>query len=219
MKSDQGFRQWRRWKTEDQGTGRQGKLNKVTDHQIWSRLKGNKPEKKEVRSGFPITKVDEDWRSSNLNRVTNQVCSRPNDRKPDVSDQEIWSRPEAKEPEQGYQTKVWSRLNKNLEGHAGRSSLLFKASSRLRKKSDEHECQKVLSKVWWRLPDGAGKNSSLNELEGKEALSMLIYWKVGEDLWSIRKAMKLCCPRKLTKVIVWESWRDCFSRKMIKTED
>ena len=101
MKSDQGFRQWSRLKTEGQETWRQGKLNKVADHQVWSRLKGNKPEKKEVRWGFPFAKVGEDWRSSNLNRVTNQVCFRRNDRKSDVADQEVWSRPKVKELEQG----------------------------------------------------------------------------------------------------------------------
>ena len=136
-----------------------------------------------IKTGEGNLKVVEDWRSRNL-KVGEDWRSRnlKKGNRPSLPQTEIqkawcywqWSlikvfvheghgRLKVKKPEQGYRTKVWSRLNWKLEGQEG-WTLLLKATSRLRKKkSGEFEWQKMLSKMWWRLPDGASKHIDLNE--------------------------------------------------------
>ena len=126
-------------KTEGQGSWGQGNLSKVVDHQVWSRLKVNKPEKKEVRSRFPSKKVDEGWRLMLPTRKSDQGRRQRNLSKVDEqkSDQD-WTRTlkadKACCSKQGHEEVVWWTL-----------------------------MSKSAAKVPFMLPDNTGKHNSLNE--------------------------------------------------------
>ena len=143
-------------KTEGQETWRQGNLNMVADHQVLFRLKVDKPKDKEVRSRFPITKVNEDWRSRNLKRVTKTGSLLLLTMKSDQGFRQ-WRRLKT----EGQET--WTRLPTT------KSDLDWRWISPRRKKSDHGFRPRKLMKT----EDWCYRPGSLIKPEGKESWTRL----------------------------------------------
>ena len=156
-------------KTEGQETWRQGNLNMVADHQVLFRLKVDKPKDKEVRSRFPITKVDEDWRSRNLKRVTKTGSLLLLTMKSDQGFRQ-WRRLKT----EGQET--WTRLPTT------KSDLDWRWISPRRKKSDHGFRPRKLMKT----EDWCYRPGSLIKPEGKESWTRL----QNNEVWSRFPSMK-----------------------------